>query len=108
MPVPLRDILYTLLRSNLAERFATAAELEHVMRARLAPLGPYSGADAVKEVQQALVEAGDMLWDLEVPEDEGGIVLPMPEDATVDTPSTENAPLGQHVTGHHRSGAQSG
>ena len=53
LPVPLRAILHTLLRRNPADRFATAAELEHVMRARLAQLGLYSGEDAVKEVQWA-------------------------------------------------------
>jgi hypothetical protein len=47
---------------------------------RLVQLGPDSGADAVKEVQRALVEAGDKLWDFEVPEDEGGIVPPGMED----------------------------
>jgi serine/threonine-protein kinase len=76
LPVPLRDILHTLLRRDPAERFATAAELEQVLRARLARLGPYSGEDAVKEVQRALVEVGDRLWELEVPEDEGGIAVP--------------------------------
>ena len=73
LPVPLRDILHTLLRRNPTERFATAAELETVMRARLAQLGPYTGEDAVREVQRALVDAGDRLWDLDVANDEGGI-----------------------------------
>ena len=59
LPVPLGDILHTLLRRNSAERFATAAELETVMRARLAQLGPYAGEDVVREVQPALIEAGD-------------------------------------------------
>ncbi len=76
LPVPLRDILYTLLRRNPAERFATAAELETVMRARLAQLGPDTGEDAVREVQRALVDAGDRLSDLDVSEDEGGITRP--------------------------------
>jgi serine/threonine-protein kinase len=44
------------LGRNLAERFATAAELETVMRARLAQLGPYTGEDAVRDVQRALVD----------------------------------------------------
>jgi hypothetical protein len=78
IPVPLRDILHTLSRRKPAERFATAAELETVMRARLTQLGPYSREDAVREVQRALVEAGDKLWELEVPEDEGGITVPLP------------------------------
>jgi len=73
LPVPLRDILHTLLRRDPTERFATAAELETVMRARLAQLGHYTGEDAVREVQRALVEAGDRLWDLDVANDEGGI-----------------------------------
>ena len=34
------------------------------MRARLAKLGPYPGEDAVKEAQQALLDAGDRLWDV--------------------------------------------
>ncbi|NOK08073.1 serine/threonine-protein kinase [Corallococcus exercitus] len=92
LPVPLRDILHTLLRRAPAERFATAAELEAVMRARLAQLGPYTCEDAVKEVQWALVEAGDRLWDLEVPEDEGGITPPVTEDAHADELSTETKP----------------
>jgi len=93
LPVPLRAILHTLLRRNPADRFATAAELEHVMRARLAQLGLYSGEDAVKEVQWALLEASDRLWDFEVPEDEGG---------------RDRAPQGQRATGHHRTGTSPG
>ncbi|NPC86953.1 serine/threonine protein kinase, partial [Pyxidicoccus fallax] len=92
LPVPLRDILHTLLRRNPAERFATAAELETVMRARLAQLGSYSSADAVKEVQQALVEAGDRLRDFDLPDDEGGITPPMMEDAHADELSTQTEP----------------
>ena len=45
LPVPLWDILHTLLRRNPAVRFATAAELETVMRARLAQLGPDAGEE---------------------------------------------------------------
>ena len=93
LPVPLRDILHTLLRRAPAERFATAAELEAVMRARLAQLGPYTCEDAVKEVQWALVEAGDRLWDLEVPEDEGGITPPVTGTLNPDEVSTEE---GEH------------
>ena len=92
LPVPLRDILHTLLRRNPAERFATAAELETVMRARLAQLGPYSAEDAVREVQQALVEVGDRLRDFDLPDDEGGITPPMREDACADELSTETEP----------------
>ncbi|MCP3138179.1 serine/threonine protein kinase [Pyxidicoccus xibeiensis] len=91
LPVPLRDILHTLLRRNPAERFATAAELETVMRARLAQLGPYTGEDAVREVQRALVEAGDRLWELEVPEDEGGITPPTTDTSSLDGISTQGA-----------------
>ncbi|QSQ21175.1 protein kinase [Pyxidicoccus parkwayensis] len=69
----LRDILHTLLRRKPEERFATASELEAVLRARLAQLGTYRGADAVKEVQEAMLEAGDTLDELDVPDDEGGI-----------------------------------
>jgi len=92
LPVPLRDILHTLLRRNPAERFATAAELETVMRARLAQLGPYTGEDAVKEVQRALVAAGERLWALEVPEDEGGITPPVTEAVSEEERSTTTEP----------------
>ncbi|MBZ4416565.1 hypothetical protein [Myxococcus sp. RHSTA-1-4] len=72
--------------------FAAAAELETVMRARLAQLGTYAGEDAVREVQRALVEAGDRLWDLEMPEDEGGITQPVAEAAGADELSAETEP----------------
>ncbi|QDE67332.1 hypothetical protein BHS09_10210 [Myxococcus xanthus] len=62
------------------------------MRARLAQLGPYAGEDVVREVQQALIEAGDRLWDLEVPEDEGGITPPLAEAASEDELSTQTEP----------------
>lgn len=94
LPVPLRDTLHTLLRRNPAERFATAAELETVMRARLAQLGPYSGEDAVREVQRALVEAGDRLWELDVPDDEGGITAPIAASLSSDKLPAERAPSG--------------
>jgi len=93
LPVPLRDILHTLLRRNPTDLFTTAAELETVMRARLEQLGLYSGEDAVREVQRALVEAGERLWDLEVPEDEGGITPPLAEAASEDELSTQTEPL---------------
>jgi len=92
LPVPLRDIIHTLLRRNPAERFATASEVETVMRARLAQLGAYTGEDAVREVQRALVEAGDRLRDFDLPDDEGGITPPMIEDAHADELSTETEP----------------
>ncbi|RKG90029.1 serine/threonine protein kinase [Corallococcus sp. CA053C] len=77
LSVPLRDILHTLLRPEPSKRFATASELTGLLRARLARLPPYSGEDAVKEVQRALAEAENPLWDIEVPDDEGGIAVPM-------------------------------
>jgi|GEM_PF-4205384 len=54
LSVPLRDILHTMLRRSPAERFGTAAELEVVLRAQLARLGPYAREDALGEIQQAL------------------------------------------------------
>lgn len=92
LPVPLRDILHTLLRRNPAERFATAAEVETVMRARLAQLEAYTGEEAVREVQQALVEAGDRLRDFDLPEDEGGITPAVTEDAHADELATQTEP----------------
>lgn len=87
LSVPLRDILHTLLRHDPTERFATAVELERVLRARLAQLPPYSSEDALKEVQQALAEADRQLWDIDVPEDEGGIAVPI-----FDTPNPDEIP----------------
>ncbi|RYZ40958.1 MAG: serine/threonine protein kinase [Myxococcaceae bacterium] len=80
LSVPLRDILHTLLRHDPAERFATAAELERVLRARLAQLEPYAEQEALREVQQALADVGDDAWDIEVPGDEGGISPPLTEE----------------------------
>ncbi|CAM4021618.1 serine/threonine protein kinase [Corallococcus exiguus] len=91
LSVPLRDILHMLLKPEPSERFATASELEGLLRARLAQLGPYTGEDAVREVQRALVEAGDRLWDLEVPDDEGGITPPVAETRSPDETPTEDA-----------------
>ncbi|WP_375742089.1 serine/threonine protein kinase [Corallococcus interemptor] len=98
LSVSLRDILHTLLRPEPSERFATASELEGLLRARLARLPHYSGEDAVKEVQWALVEAGDRLWDLEVPEDEGGIAPPVIEAASADELSKETEPTNSART----------
>ncbi|RKG65598.1 hypothetical protein D7V88_41765 [Corallococcus terminator] len=71
---PLRTLLHKLLRREKGERFSTAAELEAELRAQLASRGPYSAADAVKEVQQALLEGGEALEELDLlEEDEGGI-----------------------------------
>ena len=89
LSVPLRDILHTLLRPAPSERFATASELEGLLRARLAQLPPYSGEDAVKEVQQALAEVENQLWDINVPDDEGGISVPIIDTANPDDVSTE-------------------
>ncbi|RJS14715.1 serine/threonine protein kinase [Corallococcus sp. H22C18031201] len=88
LAVPLRDILHTLLCRDPSERFGTARELELVMRARLSALGPYTGADALKEVQTALGDVGDGLWDFELPSDEGGITPPVSEANGADAVST--------------------
>ncbi|MCE9669818.1 protein kinase [Myxococcus stipitatus] len=80
LSVPLRDILHALLQREPADRvFTTAAELERVMRSQLARLGRYTREDALREVQHALAEASDKLWDFEVPSDEGGITPPVHE-----------------------------
>jgi eukaryotic-like serine/threonine-protein kinase len=71
---PLRSLLHQVLRRQKEARPETAAELESKLRALLASRGPYSGADAVKEVQQALLEGGEALEELDLlEEDEGGI-----------------------------------
>ncbi|RKH78800.1 serine/threonine protein kinase [Corallococcus sp. AB045] len=88
LSVPLRDILHTLLQPEPSERFATASELESLLRARLAQLPPYSGENAVKEVQLALAGADRLLWDIEVPSDEGGIVMPIAHISNQDGIST--------------------
>ncbi len=92
LSVPLRDILHTMLRRSPAERFGTAAELEVVLRAQLARLGPSAREDALREIQRALADASEGLWDFEVPSDEGGITPPVPYgrsgyEATTETPS---------------------
>ena len=69
----LRTVFHKLVRREKALRFATAAALELELRALLAMRGPYDGADAVKEVQQALLEGGEALEELDLLEDEGGI-----------------------------------
>ncbi|RKH40430.1 serine/threonine-protein kinase [Corallococcus sicarius] len=92
LSVPLRDILHTSLRSDPSERFATASELAGLLRARLAQLPSYSGEDAVREVQQALAEAENQLWDIEVPDDEGGIAVPILDFRHPDEVPTEPAP----------------
>jgi serine/threonine-protein kinase len=76
LSVPLRDILHTLLQRNPAARFSSAAELEEMLRRALARFGSYGGEDAVREVQLALVDAGERLAELELPGDEGGITIP--------------------------------
>ncbi|WIG94170.1 protein kinase [Myxococcus sp. SDU36] len=77
LSIPLRDILHTMLRRSPAERFGTATELEVLLRTQLARLGPYSREDALKEIQRALADASEGLWDFEVPSDEGGITPPV-------------------------------
>ncbi|MBZ4373762.1 hypothetical protein [Corallococcus sp. AS-1-6] len=48
--------------------------MEALLLALLASRGAYSGADAVKEVQQALLDGGEALEELDLlEEDEGGI-----------------------------------
>ena len=79
LSVPLRDILHTLLQREPDDRVFTAAELERVIRSQLARLGRYTREDALREVQHALAEASDKLWDFEVPSDEGGITPPVHE-----------------------------
>jgi hypothetical protein len=55
---------------------------------------------AVKEVQQALVEAGDRPWDVDLPDDEGGITPRVTEDASGDEASKDTAPpQGKRATG---------
>ncbi|QQR47420.1 protein kinase [Myxococcus xanthus] len=71
---PLRAIFYKLLRRRPSDRFKSAAELETALRARLTQLGPYGADDAVKEVQQALFDAGEALEELDLMDDEGGFV----------------------------------
>lgn len=71
---PLRAILHKLLRRRPSDRFESAAELESALRARLAELEPFGPADAVKEIQQALLDAGEALEELDLLDDEGGFV----------------------------------
>jgi|GEM_PF-6531499 len=47
-----------------------------MLRTALARFGAYSGEDAVREVQMALVDAEERLAELELPGDEGGIAIP--------------------------------
>ncbi|QDE81857.1 serine/threonine protein kinase [Myxococcus xanthus] len=89
LSVPLRDILHTMLRRSPAERFGTAAELEVILRAQLARLGPYTREDALGEIQRALADASEGLWDFEVPSDEGGITPPVPTGRGGYEPTTE-------------------
>ncbi|WP_163779724.1 serine/threonine protein kinase [Myxococcus vastator] len=70
----LRAIFYTLLRRKPADRIPSAAELETAIRAQLSQVGPYGAEDAVKEVQRALLEAGEALEELSLVDDEGGFV----------------------------------
>ena len=71
---PLSAILRKLLQRKQWERFATADELEAALRARLAELGPFTPADAVKEVEQALSDAGEAMEAMNLMDDEGGFV----------------------------------
>ncbi|MFP2929481.1 protein kinase domain-containing protein [Pyxidicoccus sp. 3LG] len=58
---PLRRIFHTLLRREPAERYAQALDAELDLRGRLRELGDYSGSCAVREIRQALTEAGERL-----------------------------------------------
>ncbi|MFB1483354.1 serine/threonine protein kinase, partial [Corallococcus sp. RDP092CA] len=89
---PLRTVFLRLLSRNPASRYPTAAALEVELRAQLARLGPYSGADAVKEVQEAMMEGGEELEELDLMEDEGGIVPAFPP-LSQDDIRTEPRPL---------------
>lgn len=70
----------------------TAAALELELRGQLARLGPYSAADAVKEVETALFEGGEAMEELNLLEDEGGIVPAFPP-RSQDAIRTEPHPL---------------
>ncbi|MCP3163346.1 serine/threonine protein kinase [Myxococcus qinghaiensis] len=74
LPDRLSTILGWLLQRSPATRFGTASELERVLRVRLAELPPFGPKDAVKEVEQALTDAGDAMEELDLLDDEGGFV----------------------------------
>lgn len=57
----LRRILHGLLRREPAERYTAALDVELEMRQRLRELGEYGGASAVRDIRQALMEAGERL-----------------------------------------------
>jgi len=61
LSLPLGALVKRLLRREPEERFQTAAELEQALRSRLAVVGPYSGAEAVAEVQNAINAVGKAL-----------------------------------------------
>ncbi|GEL75054.1 protein kinase domain-containing protein [Myxococcus virescens] len=102
LSIPLRDILHTMLRRSPAERFGTSAELEVILRAQLARLEPYVREDALGEIQRALADASEGLWDFEVPSDEGGMTPPVTTEQGGYEPTTESpSPHG----GAHRASA---
>ncbi|NTX40576.1 hypothetical protein HUA78_39730 [Myxococcus sp. CA033] len=74
LPERLSAILGWQLQRSPATRFQTASELERVLRVRLAELPPFGPNDAVKEVEQALSEAGERMEELNFLDDEGGFV----------------------------------
>ncbi|NPC76189.1 hypothetical protein HPP05_41345 [Corallococcus exiguus] len=90
---PLRTLLHKLLRREKGARLATAAELEAELRAQLASRGPYSGADAVREVQQALLEGGEALEELDLLEEDEGGITPAFRPLGPDDVRTEPRPL---------------
>ncbi|WP_223643017.1 protein kinase [Corallococcus sp. EGB] len=108
----LRTVFLRLLSRNPSSRFATAAALEVELRAQLARLGPFTGADAVKEVQVAMLEGGEALEELNLVEDEGGILPAFPRRSqddirtepfparSADETTTEPRPGALRVTKH--------
>jgi len=61
LSLPLGSLVKRLLRREPEERLQTASELEQALRSRLAVVGPYSGAEAVAEVEKAVTELGKVL-----------------------------------------------
>ncbi|MFB1482805.1 serine/threonine protein kinase [Corallococcus sp. RDP092CA] len=88
----LRTVFHRLLCREPASRFATAAALEVALRAQLAQRGGYGATEAVKEVEAALFEGGEALEELDLMEDEGGIVPAFPP-LSQDDIRTEPRPL---------------
>ncbi|MBZ4375139.1 protein kinase [Corallococcus sp. AS-1-6] len=94
----LRSVFLRLLCREPASRYPTAAALELELRGQLARLGPYSAADAVKEVETALFEGGEALEELNVLEDEGGIVPAFPPRSQDAIPTEPHPPRSADET----------